>query len=488
MAKKRKSSRPSPKAGKKKTASKKKTAQNLPARSGEETTHGPRKLHGSRLPPVEGADAGAHRAVGQGQGPVASGGERSSRPSAGVGRAQCRVSADDDSPHSVSPSPRVRRTAVQFRRSPHLVAYWRNGSLRICNYATQTTVDAGHLVCELLDFCNDWRTLEDTRARGCRPDRRPNRGTGRPTRDSLTPPTIRSPWTLGSAPWTAWAVEPGGGLLSHGHARRGVQLAARGRALPPSDARSRVGAAGAQELPRRRAHRSAASRDRREFPQVLRARRTWRRYSSTPVRLDELATMLGLGGVQQWVQADGHMSPEDVAVGRRATPDRVLRRRPRRAGAEGGIYHYASDRHSLEKLRGPVPIQRMRAYMPSSEYFANASAMVFFTAVFERILWRYPYCAGLSRGAHRGRPRLPDVLPDGDPARPRALQRHGAGGFRDRAGPRHRRHLRIGPVCRRRRTAPTRATWAPLPKGANPKLRRNPRSCRTSRTVTMEPF
>ena len=33
----------------------------------------------------------------------------------------------------------------------------------------------------------------------------------------------------------------------------------------------------------------------------------------------------------------------------------------------------------------------MRSYVPGSGYFANASAMVFFTAVFERILWRYPY-------------------------------------------------------------------------------------------------
>jgi nitroreductase len=33
----------------------------------------------------------------------------------------------------------------------------------------------------------------------------------------------------------------------------------------------------------------------------------------------------------------------------------------------------------------------MRAYVPGSEYFANASVMLFFTAIFERILWRYPY-------------------------------------------------------------------------------------------------
>ena len=33
----------------------------------------------------------------------------------------------------------------------------------------------------------------------------------------------------------------------------------------------------------------------------------------------------------------------------------------------------------------------MRSYVPGSEYFAKASAMVFFTSIFARILWRYPY-------------------------------------------------------------------------------------------------
>ena len=61
------------------------------------------------------------------------------------------------------------------------------------------------------------------------------------------------------------------------------------------------------------------------------------------------------------------------------------------SGLKAGIYHYAADRHLLERVNGAIPVDRMRAYVPESEYFAKASAMVFFTAVFERQLWRYPY-------------------------------------------------------------------------------------------------
>jgi len=60
-------------------------------------------------------------------------------------------------------------------------------------------------------------------------------------------------------------------------------------------------------------------------------------------------------------------------------------------GLKPGIYHYAADRHLLERVRGAVSPARLRSYVPHSGYFANASAMVFFTAVFARQRWRYPY-------------------------------------------------------------------------------------------------
>ena len=130
MAKKRKASRPSSsKASKtRRRATKKKPASPHEDR-GEETIDGPRKLQASRLQTLEDPDPGAHRAAGEGQGAVARSGECPSCSPTGVGRPQCRVLADDDDPHAVSRARRVRRAAVQFRRAPHLVAYWRTGSL-----------------------------------------------------------------------------------------------------------------------------------------------------------------------------------------------------------------------------------------------------------------------------------------------------------------------------------------------------------------------
>jgi SagB-type dehydrogenase family enzyme len=130
-----------------------------------------------------------------------------------------------------------------------------------------------------------------------------------------------------------------------------------------------------------------------EFPTVLRARRTWRRFSNIPITKNDLATLLGLtSGIQQWVK----LNPRDLALktspsggARHSIETYVVIRDV--AGLRPGIYHYAPDRHALEKIRGPVPLKRMREYMPNSGYFAAASAMVFFTTVFERILWRYRY-------------------------------------------------------------------------------------------------
>jgi SagB-type dehydrogenase family enzyme len=195
------------------------------------------------------------------------------------------------------------------------------------------------------------------------------------------------------------------------------------------------------------------------------------------VRLDELATILGLtAGVQHWVQADGHLAPLKTfpsGGARHAIECYVVARKVQ--GLKAGIYHYASDRHSLERLRGPVSMERMRAYMPTSGYFANASAMVFFTAVFERILWRYPYSrayrAALVEAGHacqtfcltatwRGLAPycimgLADSLIEQD---------LGIDGITESV-------LYAAGVGR----PPRGAAWAALPKGPNPKLRKNPR-------------
>jgi SagB-type dehydrogenase family enzyme len=378
----------------------------------------------------------------------------------------------------VSSARPVRRSAVRFRRSPHLVAYWRNGSLRICNYATNHTAAAGHLVCELLDFCSDWRTIEDMTG---------GLSSGSSLHlsalveklvslsllersDSRADRRIQSMDRLG--PWNPevgfFHMATRDVVFSSPQKAARYRRQARIRQSRPAAVKRYAGVAQIA-LPRPDAVG--------EFPRVLLARRTWRRYSSTPVRLDELATILGLtAGVQHWVQADGHLAPLKTfpsGGARHAIECYVVSRNVQ--GLKAGIYHYASDRHSLERLRGPVPMQRMRAYMPTSGYFANASAMVFFTAVFERILWRYPYSrayrAALVEAGHacqtfcltatwRGLAPycimgLADSLIEQD---------LGIDGITESV-------LYAAGVGR----PPRGATWAALPRGQNPKLRKNPR-------------
>ena len=109
--------------------------------------------------------------------------------------------------------------------------------------------------------------------------------------------------------------------------------------------------------------------------------------------MDELGVILALSsGIQHWVEGAEVAIPLKTAPSggaRHATECYVVARDVK--GLKSGIYHYAPARHGLTRIGGAVSIQRMRSYVPGSGYFANASAMVFFTAVFERILWRYPY-------------------------------------------------------------------------------------------------
>jgi SagB-type dehydrogenase family enzyme len=132
----------------------------------------------------------------------------------------------------------------------------------------------------------------------------------------------------------------------------------------------------------------------REFPRVLLARRTHRQFSSKAVGLSELAALLQFTmGFQGWLS----VRPRNLAPLR--TSPSAGARHPIEAyvlvrnidDLAPGTYHYASDRHRLERLEdssSPCPIRR---YVPSQEWFESAAALVIFVARFTQTRWRYPY-------------------------------------------------------------------------------------------------
>jgi SagB-type dehydrogenase family enzyme len=301
----------------------------------------------------------------------------------------------------------VRLRRLTLRRSPHLVAYWRDADLHIYNYATRQTARATPFVLDVLNHCAEWRTVNQLLAAFAdQPDELFAALLDQLVEMSLLERSDRTPTRQVAAMTRLAEWQPEMGFFHA--ATRDVPF------LEPGVARTRSRARAARlKMPRPvktypGATRVALPRPQRggQFPEVLAARRTWRRFSATPIEAQDLATLLGLtAGVQHWVDADGHRAPLKTSPSggaRHSIECYVVVRNVR--GVKPGVYHYASDRHALERLRGPVAPERLRAYVPGSGYFAKASAMVFFTSVFERILWRYPYSrayrAALAEAGH----------------------------------------------------------------------------------------
>ena len=287
------------------------------------------------------------------------------------------------------------RNGVRFRRSPHLVAFWHGDTLVLRNYATGQSAAATTLVCRVLDFCTDWCSLREIQTH-LESDRSPllpqllellAQRTMLQRSDAPADPRERAMSLLKS-----WNPEAGFFHTATKHVRfwstREARRQARLQATlsPMPKAVRRYPGAPLIDLPGPTDTEDA-------FMRAVRGRRTWRRFSSAPVTKEQLSTVLGLGtGVQQWVSAGGPKIPLKTSPSggaRHPIECYVVIRHVQ--GLRAGVYHYAADRHALERLRGPVSKDRLRQYLPHSGYFAEASALFFLTAVFARQLWRYPY-------------------------------------------------------------------------------------------------
>jgi SagB-type dehydrogenase family enzyme len=299
----------------------------------------------------------------------------------------------------------VRRARTRFRRARHLVFYWRGDRLVVHNYATGRRVGAAPSLCRLLDCCGDWKTRDEIALALGVPAGLLTPIIRRLVDESVLARSDRAEDSRARAMASLDAWNPEAGLFHT--ATKDVRF------WPAVEAGRRARAkAGHVPMPRPvKSYRGAPATPLPPpadgtFAGVLVARRTWRRFSTKSLALQDLATLLGLSaGVQQWVRS----SPRDLPLktspsggARHPIECYVVARDVK--GLRPGVYHYAADRHVLERVRGPVSARRIGGYYPSSRYFAKAPAHVFLTAVFARQLWRYPYSrayrAALAEAGH----------------------------------------------------------------------------------------
>jgi SagB-type dehydrogenase family enzyme len=112
------------------------------------------------------------------------------------------------------------------------------------------------------------------------------------------------------------------------------------------------------------------------------------------VPLDRLATLLGLT-FRLRRRAPGRGAPpitlrsSPSPGARHALEAYVLARRVE--GLPLGLYHYAADRHELERITTSATRRQVLDYLPTQYWYGEAAALVLITAVFPRVWARYDY-------------------------------------------------------------------------------------------------
>lgn len=288
---------------------------------------------------------------------------------------------------------KIRET--RLRRAVTVAIYWRKNELIIENYLSGNRVAAAPLTVVVLDFFGRWRTPSEFYRKFARYERTSLAFSLRQLKERqfLLPedsPEARLDERINEA-WSPWL--PAAGMLQFG--TRNIQYESnlalvrrrflkRAKQIPPPQP--------VKHYPNSRQLVLPPPRKESAFTSVLLARRTWRRFSKRAIRLNDLATLLGLTwGVQRWVNFPGigrvALKTSPSAGARHSIEVYVLAVKV--DGLPRGIYHYAPDNHRLELLRRNSSSRDIVKFLGNQWWYEPAAALMLMTAVFSRTQWKY---------------------------------------------------------------------------------------------------
>ena len=280
-----------------------------------------------------------------------------------------------------------------LRRAKTIVAYWQDAKLVLENYRNRIRISADPETVSILHFFEAWRSPADFYASmtgydrgslvaGLRQLTRLGFLVQEGSQEALLDLQLEKAWS----PWL-----PAAGFLHFSckdlqymdlKAQR-RDLRRRAKQLPPPSPVKHYPRATQVALP--------APNTNGDFPRVLLARRTWRQFSSGPVTLADLATLLWLTwGVQAWWDLPiGRVALKTSPSGGARHPIEAYVWALKVEGLPGGLYHYAADTHRLESLRRGRSARKLGRYLGNQGYFGSTGAVMFMTAVFSRTQWKY---------------------------------------------------------------------------------------------------
>ena len=285
-----------------------------------------------------------------------------------------------------------RAKQPQFRRSRHLVGFWRGRWFFFHNYATGREAIVPSSTASTLDFFDAWRTAGAfaTHAKISRAEAR--NAIAMLLRDGVLESSHDSGRRRAAAldRWGSW--NPSAGFF-HSATRDAYyedplegsrQLREQARTMPVPAAVKRYPGAHAQSLPRVQAVG--------DFPSVLLERRTWRQFSKQPLSIEAVSTLLGLtGGIHHWATIKGQpdLPLKTSPSGGSRHPIEIYLWARRIEGLASGLYHYRGDVHRLELLKAQRRPGTVERYLPTQFWYNDAPALAFFSAVYSRYQWKY---------------------------------------------------------------------------------------------------
>jgi SagB-type dehydrogenase family enzyme len=131
-----------------------------------------------------------------------------------------------------------------------------------------------------------------------------------------------------------------------------------------------------------------------EFWDVLRKRRTLRRFARAPLTKEALGrVLLWTWGKTQYVKnpALGSYLLKTSPSGGARHPIEVYVLARRVTGIRPGVYHYSVKSHALEYLRPAPSADRVVTLLAHQPWVRQAPVVFFMTAVIERSMWKYKH-------------------------------------------------------------------------------------------------
>jgi SagB-type dehydrogenase family enzyme len=130
----------------------------------------------------------------------------------------------------------------------------------------------------------------------------------------------------------------------------------------------------------------------RTLQEAIEARVSCRRFNIMPLGLAELATLLKFtyGKLAKIYLVESEFVERPIPSGGGLYPLEVYLIVRRVERLEPGVYHYAVLAHALEQIKAlDMPGTFISNLFMGQPYLVNASAIVLFTAVLDRLLWKY---------------------------------------------------------------------------------------------------